>query len=180
MTQTATKVPLRTEHIGTTPPSTLANWRPFDNLRREVDRIFDNFHEGFWATPSVRSLFDIESSPRQGNGWSMAPVVDVAETDQDYEVTAELPGMDAKDIEVKFAHDTLTIKGEKKEEKEEKKKDYYLSERRYGSFQRSFQTPDGIDPDKIEANFEKGVLKVKLPKSAKARTEEKTIAISTR
>ncbi len=180
MTQTATRLPVKTEHTGAPPPSTLANWRPFDSLRHEVDRIFDSFHEGFWPAPSVRSLFNIEPSRRQGDGWSMAPVVDVVETDRDYEVTAELPGMDAKDIEIKFAHDMLTIKGEKKEEKEEKKKDYYLSERRYGSFQRSFQTPEGIDPDKIEASFEKGVLKVKLPKTAKAQTEERTIAITAR
>jgi HSP20 family protein len=71
----------------------------------------------------------------------------------------------------------LTIKGEKKEEKEEKQKDYYLSERRYGSFQRSFAVPEGVDTDKIEANFFKGLLTVKLPKTAEARRAEKKIAV---
>ena len=98
-------------------------------------------------------------------------------------MTAELPGLDAADIDVKFAHNVLTISGEKKEEKEEKKekkKDYYLSERRYGSFQRSFQLPDGIDAGKIEAKFDKGILKVTLPKTEKAQNHEKKIAITTK
>ncbi|MHC2791871.1 HSP20 family molecular chaperone IbpA [Mesorhizobium jarvisii] len=72
---------------------------------------------------------------------------------------------------------TLTIKGEKQEEKEEKDKDYYLSERRYGSFQRSFQLPDGVDADKIDASFTKGVLTVKLPKTAEAQKAEKKITV---
>ena len=105
------------------------------------------------------------------------PAVDIAETDKAYEITAELPGMDEKNIEVKFADGVLTIKGEKKEEKEEKKKDYYLSERSYGSFQRSFQVPDGVDTDKIEATFKKGVLTVTLPKSAEAQKAAKKIDV---
>ena len=84
------------------------------------------------------------------------PAVDIAETDKAYEITAELPGMDEKNIEVKFADGVLTIRGEKKDEKEEKKKDYYLSERSYGSFQRSFQVPDGVDTDKIEVDLQVG------------------------
>ena len=78
---------------------------------------------------------------------------------------------------VKFSDGTLTIKGEKRDENEEKKKDYYLSERRYGSFQRSFGVPDGVDADKIEANFKNGVLTVTLPKTEHAQKSEKKIAI---
>ena len=85
--------------------------------------------------------------------------------------------MDESNIDVKFAHGLLTIKGEKREEKEEKKKDYYLSERRYGSFQRSFPVPESVDADKIEAKFANGVLTVRLPKSAEAQKNEKKIAI---
>jgi HSP20 family protein len=105
------------------------------------------------------------------------PAVDIAETDKAYEITAELPGMDEKNIEVKFADGVLTIKGEKKDEKEEKKKDYYLSERSYGSFQPSFQVPDGVDTDKIEATFKKGVLSVALPKSVEAQKAAKKIDV---
>jgi len=105
------------------------------------------------------------------------PAVDVAETDKGYEITAELPGMDESNIDVKFADGVLTIKGEKKEEREEKKKDYYVSERRYGSFQRSFPVPESVDANKIEAKFVNGVLTIKLPKSAEAQKNEKKIAI---
>jgi len=78
---------------------------------------------------------------------------------------------------VKLANGVLTIKGEKQEEKEEKKKDYYLRERSYGSFERSFQLPEGVDTDKIEAGFKKGVLTLTLPKSAEAQKTEKKIAV---
>ena len=83
--------------------------------------------------------------------------------------------MDEKNIDVKFSDGVLTIKGEKEEVKEEKKKDYYLSERSFGSFQRAFQVPDGVDADKIEANFKKGVLTVTMPKSAEAQKSAKKI-----
>jgi len=88
-----------------------------------------------------------------------------------------LPGLDASNIDVKYADGRLTIKGEKKEEKEEKKKDYYLSERRYGSFQRSVNLPNGIETDKIEAKFKNGVLTVTLPKTAEAQKSEKKITV---
>ena len=104
--------------------------------------------------------------------------MDVCEREKEYEITAELPGMDTSNIDVKLANGVLTIKGEKKEEKEEKEKDYYLSERRFGSFQRSFQLPEGIEEDKIQANFEKGVLTIKLPKGTEAQKPEKKISIA--
>ena len=89
---------------------------------------------------------------RRAGGQSAAPAVDIVETDNHYELTAELPGLDPEQIDVKLADGRLTIKGEKKEEKEEKKEGYYLSERRFGSFQRSFAVPEGIDPDKVSAD----------------------------
>ncbi|TIT27253.1 MAG: Hsp20/alpha crystallin family protein, partial [Mesorhizobium sp.] len=97
--------------------------------------------------------------------------------DKEYEITVELPGIDEKNVEIKLANRILTLKGEKKEEKEEKDNDYYLSERRYGSFQRSFQLPEGVDADKIDATFAKGVLTVKLPKTAEAQKAEKKITV---
>ena len=114
---------------------------------------------------------------RREISWGKVPAVDIVEKDKAYEFSAELPGMDESNIDVKFADGTLTIKGEKNEEKEEKKKDYYLSERHFGSFQRTFQVPNGIDPDKIDATFKNGVLTVTLPKSAEAAKNEKKIAI---
>jgi HSP20 family protein len=109
--------------------------------------------------------------------WPATPAVDVAEKDKAYEITAELPGLDEKNVEVKVANGMLSIKGEKKEEKEEKKRGYYLSERRYGAFERRFQIPEGVDSDKIDATFKKGVLTVTLPKSATAQAAEKKIAV---
>jgi HSP20 family protein len=106
------------------------------------------------------------------------PTVDIAEKNSAYEVTAELPGMDEKDIEVTFSDGVLTIKGEKKEEKEEKDKDYYLSERRFGSFQRTLRVPQGVDADKISATVKNGVLTVTMPKTAEAQKRQKSIPIN--
>ena len=106
-----------------------------------------------------------------------APAVDIIEKRNVYEIIAELPGLDEKNIEVKLVNGGLTIKGEKQEEKEEKKKDYYLQERRFGSFERRFAVPEGVDADKIEASFKKGVLTVTLPKKPEAQKPEKKIEV---
>jgi HSP20 family protein len=87
--------------------------------------------------------------------------------------------MEEKNIEVKLANGNLTIKGEKQEEKEEKKKDYYLHERHFGSFERSFAVPEGVDSDKIEASFKQGILTVTLPKKPEAIKPEKKIEVKT-
>src|SRR6476619_2321339 len=171
MAEAATKLPVRNEESKTERPT---EWRPFESLRREVEHLFDDFQLGAWRSPFGRTLF--EPFRRGEMGWK-TPAVDVVEKEKAYEITAELPGMDESNIDVKFSDGTLTIKGEKREEKEEKKKDYYLSERRYGSFQRSFPVPESVDTDKIEAKFANGVLTVRLPKSAEAQKDEKKIAI---
>jgi len=168
-----TKLPVRTEKSTTPAPSP---WRPFDNLRREIDRLFDDFGGGFWRSPFPRSFFDAPLG-RGEPTWPVAPAVDVSETEKGYEIKAEMPGMDEKNIEVMLADGTLTIKGEKQEEKEEKQKDYYLRERSFGSFQRSFQVPDGVDTNKIEASFKNGVLTLNLPKSAEAQKAAKRIEV---
>jgi HSP20 family protein len=173
MPETTNKVPVKTEKSSGGVPQT---WRPFDSLRREVNRLFDDFDGGFWRAPFASSLFDIAPFRRPNATFVAAPAVDVAETDKTFEITAELPGLDEKNVEVKVANGVLTIKGEKEDEKEEKKKDYYMRERSFGSFQRSFEVPEGVDSDKIEANFKKGVLSVTLPKSADAQKAEKKIA----
>ena len=177
MAETAPKVPVEVKKAERPAPAP-AEWHPFDSLRREIDRLFDDFGFGRRGSP-LRARSSAEADPfwRTEISWAKAPAVDVAETDKAYEVTAELPGMDESNIEVKLADDVLTIKGEKKEEKEEKKKDYYLSERHYGSFQRAFAVPDGVDTDKIDAQFKNGVLTVTLPKTAQAQKSEKKIEI---
>jgi len=171
MADTATKLPVRT---GKEPQaSSLRDWRPFGGLRREIDRLFEDFDQGFLTFPHRQSLYDLE--PR----WlrETAPAVDITEKDNAYEIAAELPGMDQNNIEVNLKNGVLTIRGEKKQEKEEKNKNYYLSERRYGSFERSFQVPEGVDAKKIEASFNKGVLTVTLPKSAEAQKSVQTITV---
>jgi len=175
MAEAITKLPIKTEERKSA--AALRPWRPFENLRREIDQLFDDFGGGVWRSPFGRSLFDVQPFWQRESTWTAVPAVDIAETEKAYEIAAELPGMDEKNIEVKFADGVLTIKGEKREEKEEKKKDYYLSERSFGSFQRAFQVPDGVDTDKIEASFQKGVLTVTLPKSAEAQKAAKKIDV---
>lgn len=167
----APKIPVKTETKAPAP-----FWTPFESLRREIDRIFDSFRISPWEMP-FRRAFELEWPWPRETGLAIAPAVDFAEKDKEYEITAELPGLDEKDIEVKLANRTLTIKGEKKEEKEEREKNYYFAERRYGSFMRSFQLPESVDTGKIEASFAKGVLTVKLPKTEQAQKAEKKIAV---
>jgi HSP20 family protein len=177
MAETATKVPVKGGERAPERPSTLQAWRPFESLHREVDRLFEDFDRNLWQTPFHRSVFDMEPFWRREAALTAVPAVDIIEKDNAYEVTAELPGMEEKDIEVKASDGSLTIKGEKQEQKEEKKKDYYLQERRFGSFERRFRVPEGVDIDKIEANFKKGVLTVKLPKRPEAQTLAKKIEV---
>jgi len=172
MTEAATKLPVKKASA----PPQAADWSPFESLRREVDRLFDNVRPFNWHFPS--KAFGSEAPRLARLEWEVAPAIDLAENDDSYEITAELPGIDEKNVEIKLTNQTLTIKGEKSEEKEEKRKDYYLSERRYGSFQRSFQLPEGVDADKIEAKFANGVLTVNLPKTVEAKKAEKKITIN--
>jgi HSP20 family protein len=106
-----------------------------------------------WRSPFGRSFFDIEPFRRMQTLGAM-PAVDVTQTDKGYEITAELPGMKEKDIDVKLANGILTIRGEKRDEKEEEKNDYYVRERSFGSFERSFQVPENVDTDKVSARFQ--------------------------
>jgi HSP20 family protein len=150
--------------------------RPFETLRREVDRIFDEFGGEFWRSPFRRSLMGDAMFRRELTAGN-APAVDIVENDNAFEVTADVPGFDDKSIEIQVLNGSLWIKGERKSEREEKRTGYYLSEREFGSFQRCFRLPDGIDTDKIEASLNKGVLVVTLPKSADEQRAAKKIEI---
>jgi HSP20 family protein len=140
-------------------------YNPFGLLRQEMNTLFDNFSRGF------------EMEPFMGRFSTFSPSVDVKESDKEIKVSAELPGMEDKDINVSLTKDSLTIKGQKKEEKEDKGKDFYKMERSYGSFMRTIPLPSEIDTDKVKAEFRKGVLTVTLPKTAKAIKETKKISV---
>ena len=165
----ATKLPVKTERESATPTVRA----PFESLRREIDRLFDDFDGGFWRSPFRRSVFDVVPFWHREPAWPAMPAVDFTDTEKAYEISAELPGIDEKNLEVKVANGVLTIKGEK----EEKEKGYYLRERNYGSFERAFQVPDGVDTDKIEASFKKGVLTLTLPKKPEAQETSKKIDV---
>ena len=172
MAEKETKLPVKKEPTPTS-SAALLDWHPFERLRRQIDRLFEDF-------PSRRGLLDFEPFERFAGAFPATPAVDFVEKEKEYEITAELPGLDDKNVEVKLSNGVLSISGEKKEEREEKKEGYYFSERRYGSFQRAFRVPEGVDADKIEASFEKGVLKVRLPKSAEAQKSQKTIEVKSK
>ena len=139
---------------------------PFTQLQNEVDRLFGDFSR---AMPAGRwSLAQ--------NG-QMALSIDVSETDKAIEVSAELPGVDEKDIDVSLHDDVLTIKAEKKAEKESKDKTWHMVERSYGSVRRTIGIPFSIDPDKVEAKFDKGVLRITLPKPPEADRKGRNIKI---
>ena len=178
MAEAATKLPIKTEAPPVTRASKVADWQPFDVLRNRVDRLFHDFQTGFMQNPFFRPQPDIEAFWRRGLGFDITPAIDIVEKDKALEVTAELPGLDAKNIDLQLSDGVLTIKGEKQEEKEEKTKDRYVSERRYGSFRRSLQIPGSVDAEKIEASFKSGVLMVSLPKSPEAQKKQKTIPVS--
>lgn len=156
------------------PAAGLEFWQPFQS---EMDRLFNQFWRRGFGFPSLHRAFSFPAiRPYEAEGFA-APAIDFTEDEKTYRVTAELPGMSEKDIDVQLSGDVLTVKGEKRQEKEEKAENYHISERRFGSFQRTFTLPDGVDRDKIEAGFEKGVLTITLPKTAEFVKEQKKIEV---
>ena len=131
-------------------------------LQSDINRLFDAFMTPFEKTEIKNAV---------------SPKLDIAELKDKYEIKAELPGMDEKDIELSIDDGLLTISGEKKAETEEKDKGYYLKECSYGTFSRSVRLPDNIADDKIEAKFKKGVLTIDLPKKAIAPPKSRKIAV---
>lgn len=142
---------------------------PVATLHREVDRLFDDFFRGFDKFPTLPF--------REGSLTEFSPKINVSENDKEIEVTVEVPGMDQNDVEINLRDDVLTIKGEKKQEKEEKDKEYYHVESSYGSFYRSLQIPCEVEQDQVKAAFKKGVLKIYLPKSEKAKKNVRKIEV---
>lgn len=145
----------------------LVPWRPFGDeltsFRKEIDKLWNRF---LGETPFARTFTE-----------EWLPSVDISENKDSYIVKAELPGLDAKDVDVSLSGDLLTIKGERKKETEEKDENHYRSERYYGSFQRVFRLPSSVKSDKIEATFDKGVLKITLPKIEETKKKEIEIKV---
>lgn len=125
-------------------------------LRKDMDDLWKRFFDAEPGLPAMR-----------GQVSNFLPVVNVKETEEALEVTAEVPGLKPEEIEVSLIGDVLTLKGEKKEEREETKGDYHLVERRFGSFQRSFRLPMEVERDKLSAKHKDGVLSITLPKAKK-------------
>jgi HSP20 family protein len=156
---------------------------PVTSLRDEIDRVFDSFlHE--WPFSGTEFPRWSPMLPFRGFGradrdsaFGHMPTTDVTETDAEYRITVELPGLEETDIELTLTDDTLTLKGEKKDTYEDTDRDVHLSERRYGEFRRSFSLPDGVDPTKTDAVFTKGILTVTLPKTEEAKVEPKRVEV---
>ena len=142
----------------------LTRWDPFQemlNLRRTVDRLFDNVNP------------DHEWQPTQ---WGLA--LDVVENKDEFVVKASIPGINPDDLDISYSDDTLTIKGEIKSDKEYQEDQYHLRERRYGSFARSISLPTKIKGDAIEASYQNGVISLRLPKSEEVKPKRIPIKVS--
>jgi HSP20 family protein len=141
---------------------------PMVTFRGEVDRMFDDFFNG-WGGRTPWPL---------SNGWrSLTPVMDVTETEKEVVVTAELPGVNEKEVEVTLAGDLLTIKGEKKTEQEQESGDATYVERRYGSFSRSSRLPFEVKDEKVDAKYDKGILTIRVPKPAEIQNAVRRIEV---
>ena len=141
-------------------------WEPFARLRSEFDRLLDTFGGRPSGLPAFRSMLG-----------AVVPALEMTKNGNGYALTAELPGMEPDDVHITLTDNVLRISGEKKESRDEKEHDYFVSERRYGTFERVLQVPDDVDPESIKANFKNGVLKIELKRDKKAAAAERKIPI---
>ena len=148
-------------------------WQPLTALRDDMDRLFNGFFRSFTGTGLEPSRFPPPTSALGG----VPGAIDVIESEKQYRIAVELPGMSEKDVEIDTSGDLMTIKGEKREQRDEKSENYTLSERRYGKFRRSFQIPTDVDRSGISADFSKGVLTITLPKTAEASAQSRKIEV---
>ena len=148
-------------------PSRYEDVNPFVSLRREVDRLFEDAFRGFEGLPGFAGLTG------RGVTW---PSLEVSESETEIRISAELPGLEEKDVEVLLGDGVLTLRGEKKSESEDKERQF--SERYYGRFERRIALPSEVEADQVRASFRNGVLTVMLPKSAKAQEHVKRIPVN--
>lgn len=142
---------------------------PLLSFRSELERLFEDF---FHERPGLE-LAD-------WNGGRFVPDFDVSETESEFRIQADLPGVEEKDLEISLDANTLSIRGERRAEKEEKRGGYEWSERRFGRFERRIELPCEVQSEKVEAKFKKGVLEIRLPKSESARRKTVSIPIQSK
>jgi HSP20 family protein len=136
-----------------------ADFFPFDALRREVDSLFFDFARSFGITPTEGSQM-------------LVPKMEVAETDKEIQISAELPGLERKDIDISLDGNILTIRAERKAETEQKDKNVHVSERSYGVLYRALELPMSVDPSTVQATMANGVLKLVIPKPPQAEAKK--------
>lgn len=176
VTKEKSGAPAKPKEVGTAAEPFGRLFEPLASVRRDIDRFFDS------VSPDFQSALEFDPFRRLGAAFEIArgdlvPSAEVTEENKSYRISAELPGVDEKDISLTLQDHMLTISGEKKSERKEETKDHHLSERRYGSFQRSFRVPDDVDEDRISAAFDKGVMTIVLPKVASAKPKGRQIPV---
>ena len=142
------------------------NVNPFLSLQQEMNSIFNRFSENIL-------------SPFREDAWSTFPKVNIKESKNKVEVSAELPGLDKKDIEINIKDNVLTLRGEKRLENETKEENYYRMERSYGAFNRTISLPSEVQTDKTDAKFKNGILTISVPKKPESEQKLKKIEIKT-
>jgi HSP20 family protein len=140
----------------------ITRWDPFQELNLITDRMNRLFQDSFGAAGREDALTTA----------SFVPPVDIYEDEQNIVLKLEVPGIEQKDIDVRLENNTLTVRGERKFEKEEKEENFHRVERRYGSFYRAFTLPNTVDAENVNAEYENGVLKIKLAKKAEAKPKQ--------
>ena len=164
---------------GAKPPApSPSSTQPFDSIRREFDRLFGELDRNLWLSPLSLFSSPIAAPGNGGADWLTMPAVDIVEKPDAYEITAEMPGMDEKDIEVSLVDGGISIHGEKREDTTDDGAGRHVRERRFGSFVRSFSLPDDVDPDQIQANYANGVLRVKLPRNPETKSAKRRIEVT--
>lgn len=168
--------PAKSDNVGTTPEPFGRLFEPLASVRRDIDRFFEGFAPDFPRGLNFDPFRRLSSAFDIGGG-DLVPHVEVTEEKKSYQISAELPGVDETDVSLILEDHMLTLSGEKKTEREEEEKDYHLSERRYGSFRRSFRVPEDVDENRISATFDKGVMTIVLPKGGAAKPKGRQIPV---
>jgi HSP20 family protein len=145
----------------------LIRWEPareLGTIQNEMNRLFNSF-------------FDTPTTTGNGAYRRWVPAMDLVETDSDFVLRADLPGLSEKDVNIELEDNVLTISGERKSEHEERQEGYYRMERSSGSFRRTLTLPDGVEPDTVKATFDRGVLEVRVPKPEQRKPRKVAISV---